>query len=452
MQEPKPNSGMKPPPWGQESGADQEVDATGAFSLRSGETDMDSLLAELSAPVSESLPEKPKPLSPLVTKEPELPPPVPAESVALRPPADRDASFTSLLSTFQKKSQPAPQISQSVQRVTLRAPVAPVAQPASSSNGFTELLRVATPSESGLPQRPVSSPVISRPAPVPAPTPAAQRADESGDLSSLLSSLASVQNPPAAPPQQFSAPPLPASASMPFIPQPSSSGNDYPNGSQRGFDPSPAARAPFPGQPQASFSSNPAAPADASVTGLIRILDNAQPARQEPASLPAPLPGPFNHIPMGGNIPQASASGSAPSEYTQYLQTSRQREEELHGGPSHPPGPAQPAAAAPAASPISVSAAMPQYSMPQYPSMPSAVPFAQPGSFSYGAPPVASAPASMPVPQVQVNRPSMPTPPPVQVQGAAPLGKMQQFIPLLLILIIFLLLGLIITVIFLMKK
>jgi hypothetical protein len=84
--------------------------------------------------------------------------------------------------------------------------------------------------------------------------------------------------------------------------------------------------------------------------------------------------------------------------------------------------------------------------------MPSAVPFAQPGSFSYGAPPVASAPASMPVPQVQVNRPSMPTPPPVQVQGAAPLGKMQQFIPLLLILIIFLLLGLIITVIFLMKK
>ena len=44
-----------------------------------------------------------------------------------------------------------------------------------------------------------------------------------------------------------------------------------------------------------------------------------------------------------------------------------------------------------------------------------------------------------------------PLPPPAQIQPGAGMGKLQQFVPLLLVLIIFLLVALLVTVIFLLK-
>lgn len=167
---------------------------------------------------------------------------------------------------------------------------------------------------------------------------------------------------------------------------------------------------------------------------------------------------------------------SGPSEFTRILDASRIREMGLHGnqgaGASPAPNVQAQVPAAPAAS------GAPQMQMPNY--APSALPHmgAVPGMATGGQPggyPPAQAPhmAGYPVsagghagavpatgggiphvPGVHVPTVAAPAVPkaPAMTPPAGGMGKLQQYVPLLLMLIIFLLVGLLVTVVFLMKK
>jgi hypothetical protein len=79
-------------------------------------------------------------------------------------------------------------------------------------------------------------------------------------------------------------------------------------------------------------------------------------------------------------------------------------------------------------------------------------------NFNAGAGPLQVSGGLQPMapPQMQMTTPSMPAAPAMSSLPAAPaqsagMGKLQQFVPLLLILIIFLLVGLLVTMVFLLK-
>lgn len=145
---------------------------------------------------------------------------------------------------------------------------------------------------------------------------------------------------------------------------------------------------------------------------------------------------------------------SGPSEFTRILDASRIREMGLRGGQGAgaPPAPAVPAQA-PAAPPMPAAPRMqmPNYAPPAAPQM-GAVPGMAAGAHPGAMPPSGAGMAQVPGAHVPaVAAPTVPQPPALK-PPAGGMGKLQQYVPLLLILIIFLLVGLLVTVVFLLKK
>ena len=169
------------------------------------------------------------------------------------------------------------------------------------------------------------------------------------------------------------------------------------------------------------------------------------------AKFPTPLSEPAPHA-----APAASGT-SGPSEFTRILDASRLREMSMRGGqipaaetaaPAPPPQSFAPPAVQSFAPP------RPAVPIPNYPVAPPLPPagmqglggMPQPGGFAPPQPPQAPGmyappiPAPPPVPQAPPMKPAEPG-----------MGKLQQFVPLLLVLVIVLLVVLLVTVIFLLK-
>lgn len=182
---------------------------------------------------------------------------------------------------------------------------------------------------------------------------------------------------------------------------------------------------------------------------------------------PAGGPQPGRSATQGPTTEAASGAASGPSEYTRIIDASRMRESSRAAAQKAEAAPAAPQA--PAATP-SPGAQMPGYpvqlpypmqSMPGVGGMPQVGGFPQAQSphipgYSVNVGPGGGSFSGGSLPQMPgVYLPSAPQPPVLQTPamgtGSAGVGKLQKYIPLLLIVIIFLLLGLIVTVVFLLK-
>jgi len=180
---------------------------------------------------------------------------------------------------------------------------------------------------------------------------------------------------------------------------------------------------------------------------------------------------------FGGSLTQpavnAPPSGAGPSEFTRIMDASKMREQSLREGPAGGASGATGSSAPPpaAAAPAPASMPMPNYQMPPapgmgamprppvYPPQPPQMSAQVPGypmSYSPQAgamhPPGGGAP-QMPgmYPPAPPQLPAAPQLPPLKPVEPG-LGKLQQYVPLLLVVIIVLLVALIVTVIFLMKR
>jgi len=193
-----------------------------------------------------------------------------------------------------------------------------------------------------------------------------------------------------------------------------------------------------------------------------------QPASRAPTGREAQFPGSLSEPAV---IASGAVSGtSGPSEFTRILDASRMREQAMRGAPGA-------ASSSPAPPPQSFAPAPPPVPMPNYP-VPAAPPMGgmqglggmpHPGGYAPPQPPqvpgypmsygpqagaIPSPGGSLPQPPgMYAPAPPMPAVPPAPpVKPAEPgMGKLQQFVPLLLVLIIVLLVVLLVTVIFLMK-
>jgi len=385
---------------------------------------------------------------------------------------------------------------------------APPAAPAPAPGGFTELLRMSAPlgsggagqnalfDELGLGGPSTGSSPVSSSGSGPAPA-----ANQPGEFTRLFGtfSAAEASAPPAAPPaarasetytgggpgsftrmlslEQQSAPDVPVYREEPPA---AHAGMDYgltPGSPQAGQPGASQNLDPFfqpPAQPAPVVESTPAA--GVGITRLIQMLD--APVRQEAppmpsapapaqgagpgvwtqtfASLssaappPAPAAPPQSWQPPVAPVttPQAAPPISAgPSEFTRILDASRMREQAMKGGA--PPEPAAPAGGAQPFAP------MPQFQMPPFapPPMPQApqppamggMKPPQPGGFA--PPPMPGGFAAPQMPPVQV-----PQAPPLKAPPAPAAAKLQQMVPILLVVAIVLLVVVLVTVIFLMKK
>jgi len=237
-----------------------------------------------------------------------------------------------------------------------------------------------------------------------------------------------------------------------------------------------APRGPEPGiwtQTFASLSNPPEVAAPATKAPDWTPTPPPPPASQFPAAREPEFQAGFNQPPV---TPPPSASG--PSEFTRILDASRIRELSMRGGtaaanPVPPPTP-QPQSFAPVPPLNPPPMQVPNYPLPGSPPAPGmhGMPgMPQPGGFpppptqvpsypSSYAPHAAAMPAAgggMPqAPGMYAPvHPPMPAAPPVSPLkpiGPAPgMGKLQQYVPLLLVLVIVLLVAVLVTVIFLMK-
>jgi hypothetical protein len=382
---------------------------------------------------------------------------------------------------------------------------APPAAPAPAQGGFTEMLRMSGPQGSGGAGQ--SAPfgdlamggAASGSRLDSAPAPAASQAGEFTRLFGTFSA-AEASGTPAAPPaarapepytgggpgsftrmlslEQQSTPDVPVYREEPPA---AHSGMDYgltPGSPQPGQHGASQNLDPFfqpPAQPAPAVESTPAS--GVGITRLIQMLD--APVRQEAPpmpSAPAPSqgggPGVWTQtfaslssapppaappaspqswqapIAPASTPPPAAPSAAGPSEFTRILDASRMREQVMKGGA--PPGPAAPAA------PAQPFAPMPQFQMPPFapPPMPHAPqppamggmkPMPQPGGFAPQPMPGGFAPP--PMPQIQA-----PQAPPLKAPPAPAAGKLQQYVPMLLVVAIVLLVVVLVTVIFLLKK
>jgi len=217
-----------------------------------------------------------------------------------------------------------------------------------------------------------------------------------------------------------------------------------------------------PGQPGAQ----PLAPAQSfpppsqqpgAFTAVYGKLDGGDAAPPPVAPVPPPQNYPQSFPPPVDNrdatqafrSPQVSAPlaapqvGAGPSEFTRILNASTLRESLLRGGGAPVAEPAAPAQSSPGISfsPVAMpqmpSVATPHIAVPQM-SIPHGGGGGAPQAPHLSMPTMPQAPAVPQVPTVQIAAP-----------GA---GKMQQYLPLLLIMIIFLLVAVLVAVIFLMKR
>jgi hypothetical protein len=384
----------------------------------------------------------------------------------------------------------------------------PVPASAPSTGGFTELLRMTGPGSFGsvAPSAPFGEPLsgppaASNPAMSSSFAPVAPAANQPGEFTRLFGTFSATEA--SAPPPPAPSAPEPYSGggagsftrmlsieqhSEPMQPvyreeaAPMRTGMDYgltpgaPAAQSGNATNYPAANDPAKDifwQPPADTApipeSTPAA--GVGITKLIQMLD--APARQEaPPMAPPPAPStsggpgvwtqtfaslsstapppaaappspPSWQAPMAPAMPAPPPSPSGPSEFTRIMDSSKMREQAMKGGApaAAPPPPAQPFAPMP---PMQIPAfqAPP---MPQVPPMPPAQPMGgmkpmpQPGGFV--PPPMAGGFAAPHVPTPQL--------PAVQAPAA---GKLQQLVPVLLVVAIVLLVVVLVTVIFLLKK
>jgi len=235
--------------------------------------------------------------------------------------------------------------------------------------------------------------------------------------------------------------------------------------------------------PAARAEETPQSPTRAAEPGVwtqtfasLKPGEPAAPAKAPEWAPPPPLPAPTGYpvssapqYPITVNEPMvapplAAPAQSGPSEFTRILDASRMREIAMRGGQrqefSTPPPPQSFAAPPPTA---------PQFQPPPPPpGMQGLGGMPQPGGFApppppqapgypmqFGAPAAAAPGGSMPkspgmfAPAVPPMPPA-PQPPPVKPAPTG-MGKMQQYVPLLLVLVIVLLVVILVTVIFLMK-
>ena len=178
-----------------------------------------------------------------------------------------------------------------------------------------------------------------------------------------------------------------------------------------------------------------------------QIMAERLPGLTDPNAPPTPaaatVPGQTPAAPVAPNLP------AAPSEFTQMIDASKLREMQRQGGPSTAPATGLAASAQPLGMPMLPAAPNLQW-QPQMPPAPAPL---QPPQFNPAM--------QMPNPAMQMPQymppaamPQMPAPAPVAAPApAAPpaMGKMQQYLPLVLIIIIFLLVVILVTVVFLLK-
>lgn len=395
----------------------------------------------------------------------------------------QEMGFTSLLQTLSSSQAEA-------------APAAP------SPGGFTELLRTMPSGDSSAsapplqPKAPVEAPwSAGAPSTIPAPN-----ESKPGTFTQLFRSLegsetsapvppASNQNQPEPPrgnagsfTQLLSLEAQPATLPPPFPPANKPVAGDLNYGSTPKA-PAPAGsmgapRDPFAPSslPQAQPPQNAQPGSGVGITRLIQMLDepskpSAPRMEESPVSVPAGAgPGIWTQTfatlstPNEPAVPAAKApewtppppaapsSAAGPSEFTRILDASRMRELAMKGDPA--------ASATPQVQP----APLPQPAIPNFSVPPPAVAMPQPGGFaspqppqmprypmSY-TPPAAPMGGSLPqyAPPQPPAMPAVPAPAPVKTDQAG-VGKMQKYVPLLLVMVVVLLVVLLVTVIFLMK-
>jgi hypothetical protein len=166
------------------------------------------------------------------------------------------------------------------------------------------------------------------------------------------------------------------------------------------------------------------------------------------AAFQEPVVRPFNPDASGPAASGPFASAAGPSEYTRVLSASQSREQDLRA--AAPKAAAAPPSYPAAAPPAPAAPAMP----PMMPGFPYYGPSPQMPQVSYGQGQMPQAyPVQPMMPQAPVL-PPFPAPSPASPAAVvnAPLGRMQQFVPLLLVLVVLLLVGLIVTMLFVLKK
>ena len=174
---------------------------------------------------------------------------------------------------------------------------------------------------------------------------------------------------------------------------------------------------------------SPSVPAPASPGGYVQAPASSSAATRAVSMQPGATPAPV-----------APPESSGPSEVTRIINASRLREDALRGGGAQAPQPAAASAPLPAAAP----------GMPAIPgvALPPAPQFSPQSLMHPGG---AGAASGMNMPHMQAPAMNLKPPAAPAPAQAAPTGKLQQMIPLLLVVIIFLLVALLVTVIFLMK-
>lgn len=455
----------------------------------------------------------PPPAPPPVAAAPR-PPAQPFEAPTSEPrPAQNEASFTTLLRSLSAEEMSQPSVPRPAPP-TIQEPSSRAAAPA-GSGGFTELLRMVPASDSAAdsPRQPSPKPSFS-PAPASprtnepgeftrlfssleaGPRPPAPQPPPSAEGSGSPSFTRMLAMEPGGPKPGFAQeePDFGGGRyAAPDSPRPSgpiAPARTMEFGSSSLAEPPLAEPSPLPSSPSGG---------GVGITRLIRLLDEpaAPPpgvAEQAPQNLSGGTEQPGATFSMASPAAPPSAT-AGPSEYTRILDASRMREFELSANrgagaaqpvapPQAPPGAAMPGFQPPQFQPPQAPApgagmAMPGFQPPQFqpvPGMPYAAmpPAAAPHAGGYPPMPGAQMPAAAMAPNPQgyiaggaaaatprmpgapafggmPQMPVAPAPPPPAPAAQPPLGKAQQFVPLLLVLIILLLVGLLVTVIFLMK-
>ena len=174
----------------------------------------------------------------------------------------------------------------------------------------------------------------------------------------------------------------------------------------------------------------------------------AAPAAVNPPSWGTP---PMGGVPAAMNeFAPAASRPTGPSEFTRILDASRLREEAMRGGQAAGESPAAVQGLA-APRPAVPMPGFPAAAPPPAPGMKPVPPVPQAGGFAPQPAPPYPMNFAAPVPPASLpSAPPVPQPPAVKAPQAG-VGKLQAYVPLLLVMIIVLLVVLLVTVIFLMK-